>query len=453
MFRRTLPVGLALLFAASSALHLGGSRAEEPPTTTSRISDGESLFTFQGRLTSDGVPANGTFNFEFYLFDSETAGLQVGLTEAKILPVTNGVFSVPLNFGPNTLFQGDGDRWVEVRVKKPADPGFVLLNPRQRVTAAPVASTSRAINPGTTIEIGSANQGLTAQSLDPANAVTGALGINQPPSGLVGVAGYATSANPATFTFGGNFNGGTAGVKANSDDGYGVRGESEGAARAGVLGENDSSACTGGTLGPDDPLQQFCFGVAGLASGDTSASVGVYGSGAFRGVWGATTNAAGWSGYFKGGKVEVAAGTTFVNASDGRFKRDITPLAAGLDELLRLKPASYAWKTDDTAAAPHYGFIAQDVQSVLPNLVVTGLDDTLALDYLGFIPVLVNAVQQQQTQIDTLRSGEPSASTGGAVTLHRETLALLFAAIIVTAVVAGGSGAVVARRLGRAPAV
>jgi len=50
----------------------------------------------------------------------------------------------------------------------------------------------------------------------------------------------------------------------------------------------------------------------------------------------------------------------------------------------------------------HYGFSAQDVQDIFPNLVYEGEDGYLALNYVEFVPMLVEAYKQQQSKIDEL---------------------------------------------------
>lgn len=88
-------------------------------------------FTYQGRLTQNGAPANGNFNLEFALFDDSVAGIQVGatITEAAF-PVSAGLFNVSLAF-PGA-FTGT-QLWLQVSVN-----GIALL-PRQAVSTAPVA--------------------------------------------------------------------------------------------------------------------------------------------------------------------------------------------------------------------------------------------------------------------------------------------------------------------------
>jgi hypothetical protein len=82
----------------------------------------------------------------------------------------------------------------------------------------------------------------------------------------------------------------------------------------------------------------------------------------------------GYAGYSAGGN----CGSSF--SSDARLKTEIAPVENGLETILKLKPVSYLWKTDTknhvliTAKdgkekAKNYGFIAQDVEKVLPELV------------------------------------------------------------------------------------
>lgn len=57
-------------------------------------------FTSQGRLTDGGAPANGTYDFEFKLYDDPTGGAQIGPTLTKDdVTVSDGLFTVMLDFG------------------------------------------------------------------------------------------------------------------------------------------------------------------------------------------------------------------------------------------------------------------------------------------------------------------------------------------------------------------
>jgi hypothetical protein len=88
-------------------------------------------FTYQGRLTQNGAPANGSFDLQFQLFTEAVGGLQVGPTLSEPdFPVGDGLFTVALAF-PGA-FTGN-QMWLQVTVE-----GQPLL-PRQAVSTVPVA--------------------------------------------------------------------------------------------------------------------------------------------------------------------------------------------------------------------------------------------------------------------------------------------------------------------------
>ncbi|CAN5449864.1 hypothetical protein BH10ACI3_BH10ACI3_26500 [soil metagenome] len=107
-----------------------------------------SMFTFQGRLIDSALAANGTYEMQFAMYDAAASGTQIGSTVTNpAVVVTYGVFSVQLSFSPATPFASGADRWIEVSVRKAADPpGYTILSPRQQVTSAPFAM--RAQNAG-----------------------------------------------------------------------------------------------------------------------------------------------------------------------------------------------------------------------------------------------------------------------------------------------------------------
>jgi hypothetical protein len=101
-------------------------------------------FTYQGRLQDAGQPANGSYDFQFTLTDAQTGGNYIGamLTNAPV-SVTNGLFLVVLDFGSGA-FNGSF-RWLEVGVRTNGSTGpYVVLSPRQAITAAPYATFASA---------------------------------------------------------------------------------------------------------------------------------------------------------------------------------------------------------------------------------------------------------------------------------------------------------------------
>lgn len=91
--------------------------------------------------------------------------------------------------------------------------------------------------------------------------------------------------------------------------------------------------------------------------------------------------------------------------SDARLKQDISKLGYGLSEVLRLRPVSWRWK-ENPETGQQLGLVAQEVEQVLPELVSTSedADQTKGLNYIGLVPILINAVKEQQKQIAQQRA-------------------------------------------------
>src|SRR4029453_5640220 len=95
-------------------------------------------FTYQGRLTDGGTPANGNYDLQFALWNSLSGGTQVGSTQSvNTLAVTNGVFTVTLDFGASA-FPG-ASRFLEISARPSGSGSFTLLTPRQPITPTPYA--------------------------------------------------------------------------------------------------------------------------------------------------------------------------------------------------------------------------------------------------------------------------------------------------------------------------
>lgn len=99
-------------------------------------------FTYQGRLTDASAQANGAYDLGFALFDAATSGAQIGAAQTRAaVNVSNGVFTVQLDFGANPFASG-ANRFLEIAVKRPADAAFTTLTPRQQLTASPFSIQS-----------------------------------------------------------------------------------------------------------------------------------------------------------------------------------------------------------------------------------------------------------------------------------------------------------------------
>ena len=209
----------------------------------------------------------------------------------------------------------------------------------------------------------------------------------------------------------------------------------------------------------NDSSYGFAIGVAGIANGNSGRKHGVFGSivneGNGAGVFGTTGLTSPiaingrYAGYFRGNvKVTGTIDGTLISSSDGQLKENVEPLAEGttrgestLTKLGLLTPVSYNYK-DTTTAKPktdtrtkidrkdlteadeefwnelfeeeiveepnqvmekrHFGFIAQELQEVYPDLVYQKDDGYLAVNYTELIPILVQSIKELNEKVEML---------------------------------------------------
>jgi len=135
-------------------------------------------------------------------------------------------------------------------------------------------------------------------------------------------------------------------------------------------------------------------------------------------VYGSSASAAGWSLRCEG-TGQCGGNKVWVNSSDARLKDHITSLSDGygLDAIRKLRPVTYEWKDKGNKAhGTQVGFIAQEVEKVIPEVVITGGDQeitlsngkketitkTKAMGYAELTAPLVKAVQQLADKLDAL---------------------------------------------------
>ncbi len=95
--------------------------------------------------------------------------------------------------------------------------------------------------------------------------------------------------------------------------------------------------------------------------------------------------------------------------SDIRYKEDITPLSDALDGVLKMQGVRYNWKR---SSFPQLNFphgeqiwvIARDIEKIVPEVVMTGAYGYKSVSYEKLVPVLIEAIKEQQKQIDELKS-------------------------------------------------
>ena len=119
-----------------------------------------------------------------------------------------------------------------------------------------------------------------------------------------------------------------------------------------------------------------------------------------------------------GGDIGAPSGNNIYNASDERLKENMIELTDGLSKIEKLKPISFNWKdgwNKSLDGITQYGFGAQTTQVVDEKLVEpfgTGdvelngetIENPLRVNEKYIIPLLVKAVQELSTEVETLKT-------------------------------------------------
>jgi hypothetical protein len=105
----------------------------------------------------------------------------------------------------------------------------------------------------------------------------------------------------------------------------------------------------------------------------------------------------------RGSITTSTSGTTFNTASDIRLKDNIKTIENGKEKLLKLNPVTHTWKEDESGVTVH-GFIAQEVQDIIPEAIAGDEDTMMSMDYGRITPVIVAALQDALKEIEELKS-------------------------------------------------
>ena len=163
----------------------------------------------------------------------------------------------------------------------------------------------------------------------------------------------------------------------------------------------------------------YGFGLEAFCEGNNGTAVYAHGSGGS------------YAGYFEG---VVYMNGQIISSSDRKFKTDISPVSNALDKVMQLRPKTYFYDTvtfreKNFPKNRQFGLIAQDVQTVFPDMVSDQVDlasgDSLyfrdgkpvrvkkavqeeretfkSVNYMALIPVLIAALQEQQKEIEELK--------------------------------------------------
>jgi hypothetical protein len=105
----------------------------------------------------------------------------------------------------------------------------------------------------------------------------------------------------------------------------------------------------------------------------------------------------------KGNGNAILSGTLTQN-SDIRLKKNIEPLSDALSRVLKINSYTYNWKDTIRGIDQQIGFIAQELEQQFPELVETDEEGMKSVAYSNMVPVLLEAIKEQQRQIDELKA-------------------------------------------------
>jgi endosialidase-like protein len=399
-------------------------------------------FSYQGFLSANGTPANGSYDMTFTLFrQGETApGPSVTIDS---VPVALGVFTVRLDFG-QSVFDGTAyELGIAVRPHSSGGGGtFVDLQPRQLLTATPYANHARSVSsvPDSALSANVALLNGSPMFTTPVRMTTlrvadasggGALNFGnnpdnvcaisiepQGPSGLLlrdpsGIRILSPDAQrPPTLRFGPTddcsigIDPAFPGLVERDPIGFRLLGQNNTGSRL-IFGPTmlctieTSNSLTGLILrdpnglrlfSPTGPTNIIRFGPTDNCQVTADPNGGLRFSDP--------------RGFTFGNQVTVNGpvfAQAFVQTSSRRFKNDVKPIEKPLEKISQLKGVRFTWN-EEKGGQKDIGFIAEDVAKVIPELVSWEEDGENArgVNYDHLVAVAIEGIKAQQSQIETL---------------------------------------------------
>jgi Chaperone of endosialidase len=106
-----------------------------------------------------------------------------------------------------------------------------------------------------------------------------------------------------------------------------------------------------------------------------------------------------------GGFAAIGSNGSYFQSSDITLKKDIHYLSSDnyMAKIMQLKPASYHYKKEELNSPLNIGFIAQEIEKIFPEFVLTTNKGLKMVSYSSFIPILTKGIQEQQQQINDLQ--------------------------------------------------
>ncbi|MCH7574831.1 MAG: tail fiber domain-containing protein [Candidatus Marinimicrobia bacterium] len=313
---------------------------------------------YQGIVTDANGTAksDGSYTFTFRLFDVASGGTALWTESNKLIAVEGGLFNTALgdqtSFPPTITF--DQPYWLDIQVD-----GEQLSD---RVALLSVPYSIRAVRADTTLIV-----------ISPEEAPYGSL-IKAQFLKVINPSGRA-----ADFT-----------TEGGGSDALSVYNNGTGNAAQFTQGQPNASSPAVNIV--NNGVGEALYLVT---NENTNSDPVIY----------AMTYGTGYAGYFDG---DIYTTGSYQN-SDIRWKHKIKPLGDPLNIVLSLRGVQFEWNRDvyperNFNTGKQYGFIAQEVEKLLPEMVRDDRDGFKAVDYQKMTAFLVEAIKEQQAQFEELKA-------------------------------------------------
>ena len=217
------------------------------------------------------------------------------------------------------------------------------------------------------------------------------------------ITGNAATATTASYVSAGNVDGTVANATTAS---HALNTLTASYALNGGSGLLEVSGDTTPQLGGNLDLNSFKISGSGdieAVSGSFSGPLESSGSLMVSGTFDSTGDATFGNNLYITGSVFVQGDVTAYDTSDERLKDNIQVIPSAVDKVQSLRGVSFDWNEQSDFKGHDIGVIAQDVEKVLPELVVDRNTGFKAVKYDKIVAVLIEAIKEQQMQIDELR--------------------------------------------------
>ena len=392
--RTALLIGLALLLAHPFVL-----QAQIPRT-----------LSYQGIVTdaAGNVKPDATYRFQFEIYNAETGGNLLWGPQTEDLETMNGLFYTQLGPFPASL-TFNNPYWLgiivggEILSRVPLTSVGYSFSALRADTAA-YALSAPAVGGGDITAV-IAGSGLTGggTSGDITLSLASSLYVTEISATSKITAINTGSDNAGYFKINNASNGAEALYVSTNGSGYTLHAYNSGSGSAGSFRisnpSNASDVIFARTDGSGDVIyaKTTGTGMAGYFKIDNASSSedALY----------VSNTGTGYAGKFSG----TVWATEFIEGSDIRWKRNITSIECALSKVMDLRGVQFEWNREEYPdngfrEGKQIGLIAQEVEKVLPEIVRTDKDGYKAVEYQKITAVLVEAIKEQQQEIDELRA-------------------------------------------------